>query len=653
MRTVFKWHYAAFCAACAVSAVANGQTHRSEQRAAWQMEKLDRGVVAVPSRGGVLVGWRLLATDPTNVAFNVYRDGRKLNSSPLRAGTNFIDANAALTGRYSVAPVNGRREGRRTAPVRIWNSGYLSIPLDVPPGGVTPTGESFTYAPNDASAADLDGDGDFEIVLKWDPSNSKDNAFAGFTGPVLFDAYTLEGRRLWRIDMGRNIRAGAHYTQFLVYDFDGDGRAEVIAKTGDGTVDGTGKVIGDAKADWRGTKGEVDQRDRTGATTLPDGRMVARLEGRILRGPEYLSVFDGRTGRAMATVPYMPPRSNNLEPTAEEMTQTWGDAYGNRSDRHNAAVAYLDGRRPSAVMARGYYARSTMAAYDWRGGKLSLRWFFDSKAPGNDRFSANGNHQLSVADVDRDGRDEIITGAMTVDDNGQGLWSAGLGHGDAMHVSDLDPTRPGLEKFGVHENMRQSGNVGAAMLDAGTGAVLWTTRADKDTGRGVASDIDPRHPGAEAWASNSMDLHNVKGQVIGRRPQQMNFAVWWDGDKLREILDRNRIYKWDWEAQESRILLDAAGATSNNGTKATPALSADLLGDWREEVVLRAEDGKSLRIYATPFPTQYRMPTLMHDRQYRLAIAWQNGAYNQPPHPSFYIGESDPAAADRTALTGR
>jgi rhamnogalacturonan endolyase len=605
-----------------------GALAQQRSSAGWQMEKLDRGLIAVPSRGGVLVSWRLLASDPRNIAFDVFRDGRKLNSTPLRGGTNFFDPNASLAGRYSVAV----RGGARTVATPVWNSGYLSIPLDVPSGGKTPTGEAFTYAANDASVGDVDGDGRYEIILKWDPSNSKDNAFAGFSGPVLFDAYTLDGKRLWRIDMGRNIRAGAHYTQFLVYDFDGDGRAELIAKTGDGTVDGTGKVIGDAKADWRGGSGEVEQKDRTGATTLPDGRMVARLEGRILRGPEYLTVFDGRTGRAMATVPYVPPRSTNAEPTAEELTQTWGDAYGNRSDRHNAAVAFLDGKRPSAVMARGYYARSTMAAYDWRNGKLSLRWLFDSSAPGNAKFASNGNHQLSVADVDGDGRDEVIAGAMVVDDDGKGLWSAGLGHGDAMHVSDLDPSRPGLEKFGVHENMRQSGNVGAAMLDARTGEVLWTTKADKDTGRGVAFDVDPRYPGAEAWASNSTDLHDVKGRVIGKRPNQMNFAVW-------------------WEAGESRVLLDAAGATSNNGTKANPVLSADILGDWREEVILRAEDGKSLRIYATPFPTQHRMATLMHDRQYRLAVAWQNGAYNQPPHPSFYIGETDPAAGDRTALT--
>ena len=653
MRSVAILSSGLLCCVSALAVPVIAQVPAPGGRTTWQVEKLDRGVVAVPSGAGVLVSWRLLATEQRGLGFNVYRDGRKLNARPLTAGTNFLDPNPSLTGRYAVAAVAGRREGPRSAAVPVWRSGYLAIPLDVPEGGATPTGERYTYVPNDASVGDLDGDGRYDIVLKWDPSNGKDNAFPGYTGPVIFDAYTLEGKRLWRIDMGRNIRAGAHYTQFLVYDFDGDGRAELIAKTADGTIDGTGKMIGDGKADWRGTSGEVDQRDRTGATTLPDGRMVARLVGRVLRGPEYLSVFDGRTGRAMATVDYVPPRSKNLEPTAEELAATWGDAYGNRSDRHNAGVAFLDGKRPSAVMARGYYARSTMAAYDWRNGKLSVRWLFDSNTPGNAKFGSNGNHQLSVADVDGDGRDEIVYGAMTVDDNGTGLWSAGLGHGDAMHVSDLDPTRPGLEKFGVHENMRQSGNVGSAMLDARTGAVLWTTKADKDTGRGVAMDIDPRYPGSEAWASNSMDLYDVKGRVIGKRPNQMNFGIWWDGDRLREILDRNRVFKWNWEAGESRVLLDAAGANSNNGTKATPALSGDILGDWREEVILRAEDGKSLRIYATPYPTQHRMPTLMHDRQYRLAIAWQNGAYNQPPHPSFYLGETDPAAADQTALAAK
>ena len=610
-----------------------------------QIEHLDRGAIAVPANGGgMLVSWRLLATDPADIAFNVYRDGRKLNSRPVTDATNFDDAQGTTTAKYSVSVVLKRKEQRERASVQTWSEPYWSIPLQRPDGGTTPDGVTYTYSANDASVGDLDGDGHYEIVLKWDPSNSKDNAFAGYTGNVIVDAYTLDGRRLWRIDMGRNIRAGAHYTQFLVYDFDGDGKAEVVAKTADGTVDGEGKVIGDAQADWRSTAGEVPQADRTGAVTRADGTKIAPLAGRILRGPEYLTVFDGRTGRALATTNYIPPRDSSLSPTTEQLTQTWGDGYANRSDRFLAGVAYLDGQRPSIVMARGYYARTTLAAWDWRDGKLMQRWFFDSaKTADPEGFGGQGNHQLSVADVDGDGRDEIVYGSMAVDDDGRGLWTAKLYHGDALHVSDLDPTHPGLERFGVHESPRKNGGIGTSMLDARTGAVLWTTPGNNDVGRGVAFDIDPRYYGAECWATNSENLYDARGKVIGtQRPRQVNFGIWWDGDRLRELLDRNEISKWDWTTQTTKTLLLAEGVSANNGTKATPALSADLFGDWREEVIWRTADSSALRIYATPFPTTYRYITLMQDPQYRLAVAAQNVAYNQPPHPGFYLGEPPP-----------
>ena len=610
-----------------------------------QIEHLDRGAIAVPANGGgMLVSWRLLATDPADIAFNVYRDGRKLNSRPVTDATNFDDAQGTTTAKYSVSVVLKRKEQRERASVQTWSEPYWSIPLQRPDGGTTPDGVTYTYSANDASVGDLDGDGHYEIVLKWDPSNSKDNAFAGYTGNVIVDAYTLDGRRLWRIDMGRNIRAGAHYTQFLVYDFDGDGKAEVVAKTADGTVDGAGKVIGDAQADWRSTAGEVPQADRTGAVTRADGTKIAPLAGRILRGPEYLTVFDGRTGRALATTNYIPPRDSSLSPTTEQLTQTWGDGYANRSDRFLAGVAYLDGQRPSIVMARGYYARTTLAAWDWRDGKLVQRWFFDSaKTADPEGFGGQGNHQLSVADVDGDGRDEIVYGSMAVDDDGRGLWTAKLYHGDALHVSDLDPTHPGLERFGVHESPRKNGGIGTSMLDARTGAVLWTTPGNNDVGRGVAFDIDPRYYGAECWATNSENLYDARGKIIGtQRPRQVNFGIWWDGDRLRELLDRNEISKWDWTTQTTKTLLLAEGVSANNGTKATPALSADLFGDWREEVIWRTADSSALRIYATPFPTTYRYITLMQDPQYRLAVAAQNVAYNQPPHPGFYLGEPPP-----------
>ncbi|MBD8676988.1 rhamnogalacturonan lyase [Sphingomonas sp. CFBP 13720] len=591
------------------------------------VERFDRGLVAVPAKdGGNHVSWRLTASDAKRTAFRLLRDGRPI-APRVTGATSFHDAGGTAASRYTLERIGGREPAVSATP---WANGYLSIPLDRPTARTTPTGERYEYTANDASVGDLDGDGRYEIVVKWDTTVSKDNAFGGYSGETLLDAYTLDGKRLWRIDLGRNIRSGAHYTHFMVFDFDGDGRAEIMMKTGDGTVDGTGRVLGDPNADWRGKGGEVDQADRTGAQTLPDGRKVARLEGRILHGPEYLSVFDGRTGRALATEPYAPPRGAD---TPEAMTALWGDAYANRSDRFLAGVAFLDGKRPSGIFARGYYARSTIAAWDWRNGRLTRRWLFDSATPGNEKFGGQGNHNLSVADVDDDGRDEILYGSMALDDTGKGLWSAGLGHGDAMHVADLDPTRPGLEKFGVHENVSRNGGIGSAMLDARTGQVLWTTPATKDTGRGLSADIDPRHAGDENWNSSTPNLYTARGQVIpGPKPRVANFAIWWDGDAQRELLDRNRITKWDWRTGTEIPLLEATGATSNNGTKSNPALSADILGDWREEVVLRSEDSSELRVYTTPYPTMIRRVTLMHDPIYRLGVAWQNTAYNQPPH---------------------
>ena len=588
-----------------------------------QMEKLDRGLVAAPAQGGgVLVSWRLLATDSPNVGFDVYRDGRKLNTAPITGSTNYADKSGVAGAKYSIR-VTGRAEEPGAA-ATAWAKSYLSIPLQKPEGGVSLSGQAYTYSASDSSVGDLDGDGDYEVVVKWDPSNARDNSQAGFTGNVIFDAYTLEGKRLWRIDLGHNVRAGAHYSQFLVYDFDGDGRAEFVVRTSDGAIDGQGGVVGDATADWRSKADEQN------------GRFV----GRVMKGPEYLTVFDGPTGKALASAPYIPardPSGNN--PTGEQMTATWGDNNANRADRFLAGVAYLDGVLPSIVMARGYYTRTTLAAWDWRGGKLTERWFFDSAAPGNSAYAGEGNHQLSVADVDSDGRDEIVYGSMALDDNGKGLWTTGLFHGDAMHVSDLDPTRPGLEKFGVHESPGRNGNIIAAMLDARTGERLWVVPGTGDNGRGVAIDIDPAHPGTENWSNNNPALYNAQGKVIApSHPRQTNFAIWWDGDLLRELLDRNEISKWNPQTAETTPLLTAEGAASNNGTKATPNLSADLLGDWREELLLRAEDSSELRVYVTPYETTHRLTTLMHDPQYRLAIAWQNVAYNQPPHPGFYLG---------------
>ncbi|WIV21361.1 rhamnogalacturonan lyase [Paenibacillus polygoni] len=565
------------------------------------MEYLDRGVVAVKTDNGVFVSWRLLGTEGSGVTFNVYRDGVKVNATPIMNSTNLQDSAGTTGSKYTVrAVVNGAEQAASTA-VSVWGSHYLSVPLSKPAGGTTPDGVNYTYSANDASAGDLDGDGTYELIVKWDPSNSKDNSQSGYTGEVFIDAYKLDGTRLWRIGLGKNIRAGAHYTQFMVYDLDGDGKAEVAMKTADGSKDGTGAVIGDGTKDYRNSSGY------------------------ILTGPEYLTIFNGLTGKALTTVNYDPPRGT---------VSSWGDNYGNRVDRFLAGIAYLDGERPSLVMARGYYTRSVLVAYDYRNGQLTKRWTFDTNTSGNSAYAGQGNHSLSVGDVDNDGKDEIIYGAMAVDDNGTGLYTTKLGHGDAMHLSDLDPDRTGMEVFQVHET--PSATAGIEFRDARTGTLIWGIPTSADIGRGMAADIDPRYKGAEVWAAGSM--YTAKGQLISNKLPSTNFGIWWDGDLSRELLDNNRIDKWNYDTSTVTNLLTASGAASNNGTKATPALQADLLGDWREEAVWRTTDSTALRIYTTTALTETRIYTLMHDPVYRLGIAWQNVAYNQPPHTSFYLG---------------
>ncbi len=573
----------------------------------YRMEDLDRGLVAIPrSDGSVMVSWRWLGQEPENTSFNIYRNGSRLNSSPIGNRTHWVDRSGDISSVYEVEPIINGVAQEKSA-IGVWRDFIHRISLQRPAGGTTPDGVRFEYQPNDLSVADLDGDGQYEIIVKWNPSNAKDNSQSGYTGKVYLDAYEIFGGFMWRIDLGRNIRAGAHYTQFMVYDFDSDGKAEIAVKTADGTIDGVGNVIGSSNADYRNS------------------------HGYILSGPEYLTMFNGQTGTAMQTINYSPGRGN---------VSDWGDSYGNRVDRFLAGVAYLDGRRPSLIMSRGYYTRTVVAAWDWINGSFQQRWVFDSRREGR-QYEGQGAHSLTIGDVDGDHRQEIVFGAMTIDDNGYILSNTGLCHGDALHLSDMNPNVPGLEVFMVHESPSCYGTHGLEMHNAATGQLLWSASGEgTDVGRGVAMDIDPRYFGYEAWGSRG-GLRSATGQFISNsRPSSINFASWWDGDLLRELLDGTHIDKWNYSSYNTTRLLDGSnyGAVSNNGTKSTPGISADILGDWREEVIWRNSNNEELLLFTTPYESDIRLRTLMHDAQYRVAIAWQNTAYNQPPHPGYYIG---------------
>ena len=589
-------------------------------------EKLSRGLIGIPTEEGMYFSWRMTLEDAAGLQFDLYRSSGggaevKLNKEPIDRTSDFLDRTVDYTvdNRWTLKATTGevttwtRLKGEERNP-------YLSVPVCKPEDGEI-AGESFTYTANDCSVGDLDGDGEYEIILKWSPSNSKRPPQRGFTGNTYLDAYKMDGRRLWRIDLGPNVRSGAATTNFLVFDFDGDGCAEICCKTGDGTVDGLGHRIGDAQADWR----TWDKKSPT--------------YGKIVNGPEYLTVFEGRTGKELDSKEYIPTRYP-LDGWGGVGGNCGNDNTGGRSDRFTAGVAFLDGKTPSPIMVRGWYGRTVVAAWTFTNGALKHTWTFDSAAPGWEAYSGMGNHSVTVGDFDGDGCDEICVGAMTVDHDGKGLFTTGLRHGDALHAGRFIPSRQGMQVFGVHENEGDNEIVkrtpAVAMFDGATGEIIWQDGLGQDAGRGVAADIDPRYDGAECWCNIGGLRRGDTGEIISnRKPDSCNFTIYWDADPLAELLDHVSISKWNWNAESTDLLLKAEGVVSNNGTKGNPCLSGDILGDWREEVIWPSEDQTELRIYSTTIPAVDRRATWMNDRQYRLAIAWQNVAYNQPPHPSF------------------
>ncbi|WP_229904327.1 rhamnogalacturonan lyase [Lentzea cavernae] len=700
-------------------------------------ERLHRGLVAVTTSDGAYLSWRLLGHEATGATptglkgpdFAVYRDGKRI--ATVTDSTTYADPAPTPGARYQVAPVVRGVPLGRSGVATAWAANHHDLPLSKPADGVTPAGESYTYSANDVSVGDVDGDGRYEYVVKWDPSNSKDVSQVGYTGPVYLDTYRFDGTLLHRIDLGVNIRAGAHYTQFLVHDFDGDGRAELMTKTAPGTRDGRARYVTMPREDVRAGYAHTDDyrlsaegyrehlisvfRGWHAHPEVVAGRWPATLEqalglepryayplsevdasalvnhfvdvyapsrsannrlrqfaGFIVDGPEYLTVFDGATGRELQTVRYEPGRTDD--------GLMWGDYAmsriepGNRVDRFLSGVAYLDGQHPSAIFARGYYTRSTVAAYDWNGRRLTKRWLADSgwvpmtnpfrdtphgrdgTSPTHAKLTTQGAHSLSVADVDGDGRQEIVYGGATLDDDGSLKYSstgvlppgsadpgatARIGHGDALHVTDVDPDRPGLEIHMVHEGAR-SAPFGYTLRDARTGEVLYGAYSGLDTGRGMIGDVRPDVRGLETWASmpsgsDSAGIWSADGRQLETRSPGTNASIRWAGDLTTQIVNGAQDVTPTVDDWRRGTLLTATGTRTNNGTKGNPSLVADVLGDWREELVVRTQDSSALRFYLSTEPTRHKMYTLMHDRQYRVEVARQQTTYNQPSYPGFYL----------------
>ncbi|MEV5894749.1 rhamnogalacturonan lyase [Nonomuraea fuscirosea] len=727
-------------------------THTSgRHRPTPRLEQLDRGLVAASTGEGVFLSWRLLGDEVsghgpngmTGATFRVYRDGRPI--ATVTDSTNYKDARGTARSEYRVAPIVKGREGRKSDSATPWLKTFYNLPLKKPADGVTPAGEAYTYAANDLSVGDVDGDGQYEYVVKWDPSNSKDVSQRGYTGNTYVDTYERDGTLRWRLDLGVNIRSGAHYTQFLVYDLDGDGRSEMMLKTAPGTkiirYGSGGQVVSERyvtmpRADVKAGYANTDDYRKSAAAYFdhvaamfeqwhehPEvvaGRWPATLEaafgiapqyryplshadavelatyfvdvyaparsgnnrlrefaGFVLTGPEYLSVFEGATGRELQTIPYKPGRGDD--------GLLWGDYAmarvepGNRVDRFLSSVAYLDGKRPSAILARGYYTRTTLVAYDWDGRRLKERWYVDSgHVPMANPFNAaphgvdglnpeyaglttQGFHSMSVADVDDDGRQEIVYGSATIDDDGDLLYSSfaqappqsnvpgqnvRLGHGDAMHVGDIDPDRPGLEIWTVHEGGAWA-PYGWALREAATGKVIHGGYSGVDTGRGMAGDIDPAVPGLETWSSMPPDqavragLWSARGEYLGRDAPGTNMSIRWAADMTTQIVNGTATTELQTPTIDDRrrgTLLTAEGTLTNNWTKGNPGLVADVFGDWREELLVRTADSSAVRMYVSTELTDRKLYTLMHDPQYRVDVARQQTGYNQPAYPSFYLG---------------
>ena len=602
-------------------------------------DKLDRGLVAVPgSSGGNLVSWRIFAEEYYDVAYNLYCNGAKLNDQPLQV-SNFRHAAGNASSSYQVAAVVRGVEQEKSPAVTRWNNGYLQFAVK-PIYSRRGTNITRNYEINDIALADVDGDGVSEFLVKRNYSLDG-SSVANDSAYNHIECYNVKGERLWYIDLGPNMVSGPDEQYDAVgYDWDGDGKAEVLLRGADNMIihyaDGTTQNIGNMNVNTRNT-------------VLQNANMTYTNSG-----AEYLLYLEGATGK-----PYPIGANGALwmtYPLPRGDVNDWGDGYGHRSTKHYFGAPFLDGRNPYIFLGRGCYTRHMMKTYsvDPTTHKLTLYWSWEDNNGRGNPYYGQGYHNFGIADVDWDGRDEIVFGSMVIDDNGKGLSTTGLGHGDAQHCGDFDPYRHGQEIFACNEDQPAMN-----YRDATTSKIYYRLQSTGDDGRALCGNFSNDYPGAIGHSSQSGTISCVTDKVLSGAPSGFtnNWRIYWDGDLLEEGLDgassregAARVFKAD-----GSIVFTADGTANCNWTKNTPSAVGDIFGDWREEIVVRTSDNNYIRIYTTNIYTPWRNYTLWHDHQYRQGMVWESVGYNQPPHASYFLGELEniTVAPPPLTMTGR